>query len=160
MERTQRQRRMDFNPPTPWGVGHAAALADFKKAYISIHPLRGEWDVLSFCGAFTTCISIHPLRGEWDISSSPVNGNFRISIHPLRGEWDRHKNSYLWGESIFQSTHSVGSGTYNSSSGDGRSLFQSTHSVGSGTAHVSVWLCGRAISIHPLRGEWDVEELQ
>ena len=33
---------------------------------ISIHPLRGEWDVVKYLPIFTYSISIHPLRGEWD----------------------------------------------------------------------------------------------
>ncbi len=57
---------------------------------------------------------------------------------------------------LFQSTHSVGSGTL--------ALldiiyafpkFQSTHSVGSGTSDCGSESNTEAISIHPLRGEWD-----
>ena len=64
---------VDFNPPTPWGVGQLAGAFGCALRFISIHPLRGEWDasalVLRRRGLR---ISIHPLRGEWDFSVPPV----------------------------------------------------------------------------------------
>ena len=85
-----------------------------------------------------------------------VYQHIMISIHPLRGEWDAlpfWKRKKEW---LFQSTHSVGSGTQYLCLGFGlfvhfnpptpwgvglkskiadveNGLFQSTHSVGSGT---------------------------
>ena len=57
---------------------------------------------------------------------------------------------------IFQSTHSVGSGTVFSRPRRPKARFQSTHSVGSGTGAETKITLNDAISIHPLRGEWDV----
>ena len=57
---------------------------------------------------------------------------------------------------IFQSTHSVGSGTSRlCQKGYGYYGFQSTHSVGSGTDAFMSDVALSEISIHPLRGEWD-----
>ena len=61
------------------------AVAD----YISIHPLRGEWDYTFTKRAIKPSISIHPLRGEWDNKAVNLNDLQHISIHPLRGEWDQ-----------------------------------------------------------------------
>ena len=77
---------------------------------ISIHPLRGEWDSFRFLLQQHQQISIHPLRGEWDFKSKCHAVDIRISIHPLRGEWDFCYLSISIPRA-FQSTHSVGSGT-------------------------------------------------
>ena len=59
-----------------------------------------------------TNISIHPLRGEWDVYNISPSGDYEIiSIHPLRGEWDAVSLYAEWAVKKFQSTHSVGSGT-------------------------------------------------
>ena len=56
---------------------------------ISIHPLRGEWDVALLLNlSALLIISIHPLRGEWDYVNVSYAFFVSISIHPLRGEWD------------------------------------------------------------------------
>ena len=80
--------QVHFNPPAPWGAG--PYIYYFKKAYksISIHPLRGERDVLGVQRHNEVGISIHPLRGERDIKGQGVQNLRRISIHPLRGERD------------------------------------------------------------------------
>ena len=100
----------NFNPPTPWGVGRRSkrmfvSVKVFQSTHsvgsgtvsfvgytpislISIHPLRGEWDVYFSNASLRILISIHPLRGEWDASVIPVRFEINISIHPLRGEWD------------------------------------------------------------------------
>ena len=60
----------------------------------------------------------------------------------------------------FQSTHSVGSGTCRYYVLFYTCVFQSTHSVGSGT---NAYLKSKGftrISIHPLRGEWDSKTAQ
>ena len=80
--------------------------------YISILPLREEWDVGLCIFVFCTFISILPLREEWDSSSvsgmreiehfnpptprgvglkerSRTRHILYISILPLREEWDR-----------------------------------------------------------------------
>ncbi len=56
---------------------------------------------------------------------------------------------------VFQSTHSVGSGTRVARWRLLKSAFQSTHSVGSGTNMLKNVYQHIMISIHPLRGEWD-----
>ena len=109
--RTDNAPGLHFNPPTPWGVGQS------KNG--SPHPL--------------TSISIHPLRGEWDCPISNRVPDNRISIHPLRGEWDGTTKRSIIPAHLFQSTHSVGSGTVEPIKIDRRIAFQSTHSVGSGT---------------------------
>ena len=102
-------------------------------------------------------ISIHPLRGEWDCIQDDDVDKDDISIHPLRGEWDWHgvwKTTY---RSRFQSTHSVGSGTYKKISYDNlpeisiHPLRGEWDGVKNNTAVGYL-----AISIHPLRGEWDL----
>ena len=35
-----------FNPPTPWGVGRLLQEMQQPPGQISIHPLRGEWDIV------------------------------------------------------------------------------------------------------------------
>ena len=149
----------------------------------------------------TTVISIHPLRGEWDlvhrVHTRPLQ-NFNpptpwgvgrprqavfprisaISIHPLRGEWDGRRETYArrgdhfnpptpWGvgrrvtERKMKKTKDfnpptpwgVGRGAHGKFSGVLR--FQSTHSVGSGINKMKFRDLRADISIHPLRGEWD-----
>ena len=107
----------NFNPPTPWGVGLPSRSAMhhnpiFQSTHsvgsgtqrpegradegtISIHPLRGEWDLTA--DRPRGCrkkISIHPLRGEWDIYTWTAATVQKISIHPLRGEWDGIVNRF------------------------------------------------------------------
>ena len=146
--------------------------------WISIHPLRGEWDGFAVSQVDgTATISIHPLRGEWDVVVVGRAKAWVISIHPLRGEWDNAdyvSDPYLlnfnpptpWGVGLTQSSAAQHQSNFNPPTpwGVGRQRsgccgclrrFQSTHSVGSGT---DLW--GTAfepffISIHPLRGEWD-----
>ena len=83
-----------------------------------------------------------------------------ISIHPLRGEWDFPIGYIVLVYSEFQSTHSVGSGTRPVTRHGGLPTFQSTHSVGSGTLAAQAATRAAAISIHPLRGEWDFWEVR
>ena len=59
--------------------------------------------------------------------------NIGISIHPLRVEWDCPKIAVE----------------------NPTPIFQSTHSVWSGTTGFSGFFSGATISIHPLRVEWD-----
>ena len=49
--------------------------------YISIHPLRGEWDVSEPDKPLYTIISIHPLRGEWDWARS-VEVTYNTNFNP------------------------------------------------------------------------------
>ena len=140
------------------GSGTSASFCISEYFSISIHPLRGEWDLQAFVTVKSklpfqsthsvgsgTCtrqqpsllvlISIHPLRGEWD--NKARNRQFAyvvISIHPLRGEWDISRQFHFLNLLSFQSTHSVGSGTLIVLQIVLEIvLFQSTHSVGSGT---------------------------
>ena len=56
---------------------------------ISIHPLRGEWDV-GVCYAVSASVefqSTHSVGSGTKTSKLPAREN-GISIHPLRGEWD------------------------------------------------------------------------
>ena len=102
----------DFNPPTPWGVGPggqtdlpelrqfqsthsvgsgtAEAEEAIAKIAISIHPLRGEWDVVLAHEHFTGYYFNPPT--PWGVGlprPQRPEGRADISIHPLRGEWDR-----------------------------------------------------------------------
>ena len=79
----------DFNPPTPWGVGQRRTACVKDTHIISIHPLRGEWDVGN---------ARHDKKSRhfnpptpWGVGRPPAItvSNLPISIHPLRGEWDR-----------------------------------------------------------------------
>ena len=103
--------RFDFNPPTPWGVGHdsiyrAAGLSPFQSTHpvgggtvglavfgvsldISIHPPRGGWDLdkRRMAGLTTPFQSTHPVGGGTGVH--PAGGQTeKISIHPPRGGWD------------------------------------------------------------------------
>ena len=122
-----------FNPPTPWGVGRETAFRVVMSEDISIHPLRGEWD-MGLQGQHGLCvISIHPLRGEWDyVLTTPRTVTRHFNPPTPWGVGRNNKRSALY---------------------HGR--FQSTHSVGSGTCVVVISFADTEISIHPLRGEWD-----
>ena len=110
---------------------------------------------MSLCRTHHT-ISIHPLRGEWDLTV------FVVSVYGYDFNPPTPWGVGLFGAFIvlrskpFQSTHSVGSGTFEFRR-DSTKLypFQSTHSVGSGTSKNGSPQPLTSISIHPLRGEWD-----
>ena len=100
-------------------------------------------------------ISIHPLRGEWDSLSRRERQLFFISIHPLRGEWDLVDVLQSASTTHFNPPTPWGVGLPRGRQMPARELFQSTHSVGSGTLACLLRSLSRRISIHPLRGEWD-----
>ena len=102
---------VDFNPPTPWGVGRATGCT------ILNNP------------------DFNPPT-PWGVGRIKLCGKRHIDV-------------------VFQSTHSVGSGTDLLDIKQAQAQFQSTHSVGSGTRRYSALLITPSISIHPLRGEWD-----
>ena len=153
---TQFSLCLNFNPPTPWGVGQPRRIKMANTFTISIHPLRGEWDgVKNNTAVGYLAISIHPLRGEWDARYPVENVSYFSfqSTHSVGSGTDTigrrlHANDFNpptpWGVGLrnggmgayrrrFQSTHSVGSGTILYSLTVPPRVFQSTHSVGSGT---------------------------
>ncbi len=106
---------LNFNPPTPCGVGPPNNVAvyfdgEFQSTHpvwggtvlgltsaddctISIHPPRVGWD-----GAFDIVhsvhvISIHPPRVGWDVFISSISLRTYISIHPPRVGWDLRKRA-------------------------------------------------------------------
>ena len=105
--------------------------------------------------ANTFTISIHPLRGEWDPNMRRVGLIEPISIHPLRGEWDSLSFPYSSASFYFNPPTPWGVGLTAMLFGAEKIVFQSTHSVGSGTRTVCYHGERCYISIHPLRGEWD-----
>ena len=79
----------DFNPPTPCGVGPARHTnSEVDTIFQSTHPVRG--------GTLRLPESLPPLP---------------ISIHPPRAGWDRGKPVYTMAINTFQSTHPVRGGT-------------------------------------------------
>ena len=79
---------VNFNPPTPWGVGPAIrAKRHRSNTFQSTHSVGSGTDLLEPFGVVLG-ISIHPLRGEWDLLMGEMYVATCISIHPLRGEWD------------------------------------------------------------------------
>ena len=150
-----RQGLCNFNPPTPWGVGRKRGLNADITLCISIHPLRGEWDRRRHHKQILCGISIHPLRGEWDCGDCKVFRQHGISIHPLRGEWDRAKQKTAFPKIYFNPPTPWGVGRTWMFMPSFYEAFQSTHSVGSGTYMDVYAKFLRGISIHPLRGEWD-----
>ena len=79
---------LDFNPPTPWGVGPIRGqrlTSTFP--FQSTHPVGGGTEELWWVGDYSD-ISIHPPRGGWDIGGNLNATLVFISIHPPRGGWD------------------------------------------------------------------------
>ena len=58
------------------GSGTHVQAYKIQKRGISIHPLRGEWDLGNAIRHDKTVISIHPLRGEWDSKTAQKNMQF------------------------------------------------------------------------------------
>ena len=152
-----RHTRHNFNPPTPWGVGPAARVLFVRAAafqsthsvgsgttgrrgqqgsfYISIHPLRGEWDLTSLRRMMHGCNFNPPT--PWGVGrkiDKRKNPSSNISIHQLRGEWDEPEQTPKRFLSHFNPPTPWGVGL---------------------TLHFDARL-RRVISIHPLRGEWDL----
>ena len=105
---------INFNPPTPWGVGRpdgspATQLSEFQ----STHPVGGGTPT-SRSGSMTKLLfqSTHPVGGG---TAGPLS----------RAAGD-----------LFQSTHPVGGGTATRTVRKSYKSFQSTHPVGGGTAKV------------------------
>ena len=123
----------DFNPPTPWGVGHSHAKKNLIKPYFNPPT---PW-------------------GVGRLTSKTKSGISHFNPPTPWGVGPRRRHS-AFAKLRFQSTHSVGSGTAIAGNRMADMQFQSTHSVGSGTGEPSTNAVGKMISIHPLRGEWDV----
>ncbi len=131
-------RFLYFNPPTPWGVGRYAIKSSDIPKTISIHPLRGEWDTFNSHFPGASIISIHPLRGEWDFWLRKNDWENRYFNPPTPWGVGPGNPDELTKTSLFQSTHSVGSGTASRRNALQTAGFQSTHSVGSGTFWILV----------------------
>ena len=139
------------------GSGTSASALRSAAFSISIHPLRGEWDAFAEKLDKNKKISIHPLRGEWDqaLCDKAFKKRF-ISIHPLRGEWDFTDDWYSKENMDFNPPTPWGVGRSEKIMKINWKQFQSTHSVGSGTTEFLKSFGLSDISIHPLRGEWDL----
>ena len=167
---------LDFNPPTPWGVGR---IVPRKKLVCGYFNPPTPWGVGLFrlFGNFLNqrFQSTHSV-GSGTVVNQPVElAKAFQSTHSVGSGTQRL--SIAMEASQFQSTHSVGSGTESKSTLQGFGNFnpptpwgvglfryssfaickpfQSTHSVGSGTTFSEFGLHIANISIHPLRGEWD-----
>ena len=103
-------------------------------------------------------ISIHPLRGEWDFVLDCFPPAYDISIHPLRGEWDCFCSATCFLVVPFQSTHSVGSGTINTAAINATTTISIHPLRGEWDVRFCEAVSRDEISIHPLRGEWDMLE--
>ena len=126
-------RFVNFNPPTPWGVGHTRWLFALSGTNFNPPTPWGVGPLASRASKTDWIISIHPLRGEWDT-------RFYTAID----QYDDFNPPTPWGVGLRPVTR------------HGRlPTFQSTHSVGSGTFGRPRRPKARNISIHPLRGEWD-----
>ena len=147
---------------------------------ISIHPLRGEWDKRIAQILLYSKISIHPLRGEWDCAVSTVTtaandfnpptpwgvgprmrfytSTSRRYFNPPTpwgvGRQPRGRPDHVWLHFNPPTPWGVGHSSPRKTRWTRR--FQSTHSVGSGTAREHPLRPLKGISIHPLRGEWDL----
>ena len=145
----------NFNPPTPCGVGPGPSSTSSVPSTISIHPLHAEWDNVSWQATMEDYISIHPLHAEWDFLPGEIFDLIPISIHPLHAEWDILRILPDTDRLLFQSTHSMRSGTPMSDSGNLNGII-SIHPLhaewdtASGRHPVA-----KNISIHPLHAEWD-----
>ena len=80
---------LNFNPPTPCGVGLQAGIIDLQAAQFQ---------------------STHPVWGG-TLSQMLFSPSHRISIHPPRVGWDGSGAPLAASSSRFQSTHPVWGGT-------------------------------------------------
>ena len=147
---------MNFNPPTPCGVGPSEVDGLTREQRISIHPPRAGWDPCPLRRTHPASISIHPPRAGWDSYDCVACGKPFISIHPPRAGWDVAYLDWLQIANPFQSTHPVRGGTIRPA----RALPRFANfnpptpcGVGQGGAHPAP-RCIR-ISIHPPRAGWD-----
>ena len=78
---------MNFNPPTPRGVGLSPARPCMPSSRISIHPPREGWDRFQLRGHQQQAISIHPPREGWDAEATRnmMRDTEFQSTHPARG---------------------------------------------------------------------------
>ena len=132
--RRRRNHRVDFNPPTPWGMGRRHRGSPCCFLLISIHPLRGEWDSGVIARQRHTRHFNPPT--PWGVGHRMGKGAYPCWHFNPPTPWGvgPRQKSELSTTRPFQSTHSVGSGT--DIAVDEKVLaveFQSTHSVGSGT---------------------------
>ncbi len=124
---------IDFNPPTPCGVGRVAH--DYYPCLLlfqSTHPVRGGTRPRT-CSCGCSCISIHPPRAGWDAAQlrQPTEPNNSNPPTPC------------------------GVGPSKSVVKSRKRRFQSTHPVRGGTQPIRVYRASRFISIHPPRAGWD-----
>ena len=102
---------VNFNPPTPCGVGLVVAIAVGMSSYISIHPPRVGWD------------------GSFDYDKAVLMA-FQ-STHPVWGGTSNFAKMLI--RITFQSTHPVWGGTETDARPHKPGAFQSTHPVWGGT---------------------------
>ena len=140
------------------GSGTGCPALNVSISIISIHPLRGEWDLPTVASGVAMPISIHPLRGEWDLSIRRYLFVFRISIHPLREEWDRLSIVSTRAHLNFNPPTPWGVGHKLLKLRVTGAYFNPPTPWGVGQFGVASLTDLAPISIHPLRGEWDCQD--
>ena len=151
-------RTVDFNPPTPCGVGPKSLSSVRSHKYISIHPPRAGWDdIVRLVAGFYHSISIHPPRAGWDqvwVGNDVIQLGFQ-STHPVRGGTDG-LNELRSKKPKFQSTHPVRGGTrHRNTSKTNQHNFNPPTPCGVGLYFFSSACEEISISIHPPRAGWD-----
>ena len=123
--------------------------------HISIHPLRAEWDNTPFIWS-RTLLHFNPPT-PCGVGRRPV-GQLRIVKNfnpPTPCGVGPAPTSDFPGRRYFNPPTPCGVGLQQQGQQPCRVAFQSTHSVRSGTAQPGQDAYEIAISIHPLRAEWD-----
>ena len=129
---------VDFNPPTPCGVGLMDVYGlNVLLAFQSTHPVWGGTRLNERIDRLLE-ISIHPPRVGWDIHTKEEAERYFISIHPPRVGWDAAITLCLSSSVYFNPPTPCGVG---------RPLMSKMPEM-------------YAISIHPPRVGWDVLRLQ
>ena len=99
----------NFNPPTPWGVGHdGEAKAGPLNLFQSTHP-AGGWDArIAPPVQFTRYFNPPTPRGGGTHNFAHSSSEYRISIHPPRGGVGPAAAVKWFLIGLFQSTHPAG----------------------------------------------------
>ena len=131
---TEAVDHVNFNPPTPRGVGRAASR---------------NWEA-------TLRISIHPPREGWDPDDHRLPDRRTISIHPPREGWDVYAETYNRKQHYFNPPTPRGVG-HQSARGClvPQRDFNPPTPRGVGQDPLDGSACLLSISIHPPREGWD-----
>ena len=127
---------IDFNPPTPCGVGRigVGVLGSVPVEFQSTHPVWGGTHPKHLSNASSEHFNPPTPCGVGLIYTRPGGYIYIISIHPPRVGWDLMGVAMIFGVDPFQSTHPVWGGTITRAIARLTSLFQSTHPVWGGTS--------------------------